>query len=149
MNKKGSLGSLMYHRIKYGSAKFLGIIIEEKRYAKWFYHLYTKRNLDLENPRRFDEKVWWLKLNNRDPLLTICFDKNAVRKYVEENGYKSFLIPQLGVLESVKELDLDKYDCEVIVKCNHNSGGHLIYNPNEKKNEKYIKNKKKELAFIL
>lgn len=146
---KGSFGSLLYHRIKYGSATLLGLILGEERYAKWFYHLYTKRELDLDEPKRFDDKVWWLKLNNRDPLLTVCSDKNAVRQYVSECGYENILIPQLDVLTSIKELDLGKYNCEVIVKCNHNSGGHLIYKPNEIGNEKYIKNKKKELNFIL
>lgn len=146
---KGSLGSLIYHRIKYGVATLLGNIMGEKRYAQWFYHLYTKRNLDLENPQRFDEKVWWLKLNNRDPKLTRCSDKVAVRDYVEECGYKDILIPQFDVFNSVDELDLEKYSCEVIVKCNHNSGGHLIYDPNCSYDENYLNNKLNQLKFIM
>ena len=89
---KGALGSIVYHRIKYGVAKFLGFIKGEEGYAKWFYQLYTGKELNLENPIRFDEKVWWLKLNNRDPQLTVCSDKNAVRKYVVECGYEDILI---------------------------------------------------------
>ena len=57
IESKGAIGSLVYHRIKYGAATLLGKIMGEERYAKWFYHLYTKRNLDLENPERFDEKA--------------------------------------------------------------------------------------------
>lgn len=146
---KGSFGNLLYHRIKYGTAFFMGKILGEKRYAKWFYHLYTKRQLDLENPTRFDEKVWWLKLNNRDPMLTKCSDKVAVREYVKESGLEDILIPQLDVFDSVDKLDLTKYTCEVIVKCNHNSGGHLIYNPDCTYEKGYIKNKLKQLKFIM
>ena len=149
IERQSSFGSLLYNRIKYGTATVLGVVLSEKRYAKWFYHLYTKRNLNLDDPKRFDEKVWWLKLNNRDPLLTVCSDKNAVRQYVCERGFEDILIPQMDVLSSIKELDLKKYDCEVIVKCSHNSGGYLIYNPGESGNDRYIKNKKKELNFIL
>ena len=149
IESKGAIGSLVYHRIKYGAATLLGKIMGEERYAKWFYHLYTKRNLDLENPERFDEKVWWLKLNNRDPMLTKCSDKVAVRDYVKECGLEEILIPQLDVFESVDELDLEKYTCEIIVKCNHNSGGHLIYDPNSSCEKVYIKNKLVELKFIM
>lgn len=149
IESKGAIGSLVYHRIKYGAATLLGKIMGEERYAKWFYHLYTKRNLDLENPKRFDEKVWWLKLNNRDPMLTKCSDKVAVRDYVKECGLEEILIPQLDVFESVDELDLEKYTCEIIVKCNHNSGGHLIYDPNSSCEKVYIKNKLVELKFIM
>ncbi len=140
---------MMYYRGKYGFASFLGKIWSEERYAKWFYHQYTGKELDLHNPKRFDEKVWWLKLHNHDPLLTICSDKHAVRKYVEDQGYESTLIPQYDVLESVKDLNFSKYTEEVVAKCTHNSGGHIFYDPANPISPNEIKKAKKRLKFIL
>ena len=82
----------LYLRTKYRMAMFLGAVWSEEHYARWFYHLYTGKKLNLQNPRYFDEKLWWLKLNNRDPLLTKCSDKHAVRDYVKACGYEDILI---------------------------------------------------------
>ena len=101
LGEKGAFDKWLYTVIKYSVASFLGAIWAEKRYAKWFYNLYTKRKLNLDTPRTFDEKLWWLKLNNRDPLLTICSDKYAVRQYVADCGFSEILIPQVDVLKSV------------------------------------------------
>ena len=40
---------------------------------------------DLENPKTFNEKLMWLKLNKyaNDPLVRLCSDKYAVSEYVE------------------------------------------------------------------
>ncbi len=146
---KGALGSNVYHRIKYGTAKLLGAIKGEEGYAKWFYHLYTGKELNLDNPTRFDEKVWWLKLNNRDPKMTLCSDKNAVRKYIIECGFGDILIPQFDVVQNTNQLDFSKYDCEVIAKCNHNSGGHIFFDPMNPLTEKELKAEKKKIGFIL
>ena len=123
---------MVYYRIKYAVAIFLGKIWSEERYAKWFYHLYTGKDLNLDNPQRFDEKVWWLKLNNRDPMLTMCSDKISVRKYVANFGYSDILIQQLAVYDNANEIPFDSFKEEVVVKCNHNSGGHFFYNPQSK-----------------
>lgn len=145
----GNSFEMLYYRLKYGIASFLGIIWSEEHYAKWFYHLYTEKKLDLKNPKTFDQKLWWLKLNNRDPKLTICSDKIAVRDYVKNCGYEDILIPQLDTFTSVKDLDFAKYDDEVVVKCTHNSGGHIFYNPKTPPSKKELRLAKKRLKFIL
>ena len=85
----------LYLRTKYRMAMFLGAVWSEEHYARWFYHLYTGKKLNLQNPRYFDEKLWWLKLNNRDPLLTKCSDKHAVRDYVKACGYEDIRVRKL------------------------------------------------------
>ena len=97
LSGKGGAADYFYTSLKYTVASFLGAIWSEEHYAKWFYHLYTGKKLNLENPKYFDEKVWWLKLNNRDPLLTKCSDKYAVRDYVKTCGLENMLTEQLDV----------------------------------------------------
>ena len=105
------------------------LILPDHAYAKWFYHQYTGLKLDLDNPRRFDEKIWWLKLNNRDPLLTTCSDKYAVRKYVAEHGCEETLIPQLGVYDNADLIPFEDFREEVIIKCTSGSGENVFYTP--------------------
>ncbi len=98
-------------------------------YARPFNRIYTGQKLHLDNPVRFNEKLWWLKLNNRDPLMTKCSDKHLAREYVAGCGFPDILIPQLDVFLSADEVDFDKYDCPVVIKCNKDSGGHFFYDP--------------------
>ncbi len=112
---------------------------------KIFAQLYCIENMgkrvNLTAPKTYDEKLWWLKLNYKDPLMTICSDKYEVRKYVAQCGLKELLIPLIGVYNAFEEIHFDKLQDEVILKCNHVSGGNVIYNP--KKNFNYKKEKLK------
>lgn len=149
LSEKGDRGERLYTEIKYSVATIIGKILGEDDYAKWFYNLYTRRKLNLDNPTSFDEKLWWLKLNNKDPLLTVCSDKHRVREYVKNCGYENILIPQLEIVKKADEIDFSKYDFEVVAKCNHNSGGHVFYNPKKQLTEKELKEKIRKLNFIL
>lgn len=146
---KNEFGDALYYRAKYCLGSVLGKLWGDERYAKWFYHLYTGRELNLDNPQRYDEKVWWLKLHNKDSLLTKCSDKNAVRDYVIENGYGDTLMPQLGLFDSVSQLDFSIFDCEVVAKCNHTSGGHIFYDPAKPLSAKELKYAKRRMNFLM
>ena len=42
----------------------------------------TGYELDLENPKTFNEKLQWLKLYYHNPLMTKCADKYLAREYI-------------------------------------------------------------------
>lgn len=77
---------------------------------------------DLENPRTFNEKLQWFKLHVRDPRTTRCADKYAVREYVAEKIGKEYLVPLIGVYDSVEEIDIDKLPEKFVLKPSHESG---------------------------
>ena len=133
-------GRLVFVTIRHVALKFLSLI-PDKPYAKLFYKVYTGKNLNLDNPTSLNEKLWWLKLNNRDPLLTVCSDKHRARKYVRKCGYEDILIPQIGVFKNANDIDFSKYKEPVIIKCNNGSGGNVLYDPaNRTFDEKRAKN---------
>jgi len=145
----GNKGSLFYTRVKYLTAKTMHLMMSEDQYARWFYKLYMKKKLNLENPQTVGDKMWWLKLHNKNPLMHLCSDKVAVRDYVTKHGYASTLMPLIDVLNRVDELDLTKYTEEVIVKCSHNSGGHLFYDPAHPISMESLESGKKVLSYLL
>ena len=134
---KSNFGNLVFQIIRSTVARVM-LILPDEIYAHWFYKLYTGKKLNLKDPIYFDEKVWYLKIHNRDPLLTICSDKYAVRDYVSKAGYEDILIEQIGVYNNAKEIQYDKIGCEAIIKCTSRSGENYFYDPSKENNVKLI-----------
>ena len=92
---------------------------------KVYMHMYFKAKLhyepDFENPRTFNEKLQWYKLNYHNPALTQLADKYEVRSFVEERVGAEYLVPLYGVYGSVDEIDLDKLPEKFVLKCTHDS----------------------------
>lgn len=80
------------------------------------------RELNLENPKTFNEKLQWLKLYDRRPEYTMMVDKYLVRDYIREKLGEKYLIPLIGVWDSPDEIDFDSLPDQFVLKCNHNSG---------------------------
>jgi len=81
---------------------------------------------NLENPVTFSEKIQWLKLNYRDPLMVKCADKIMVREYVKEKIGAGFLNDLLFVYDSAKEIDFDALPNQFVFKPNNSSGRVII-----------------------
>lgn len=134
---KSNFGSIVFQFARKTVAKLL-LILPDEKYAQWFHKLYTGKGLNLKEPQYFDEKIWWLKLNNRDPLLTKCSDKHAVREYVKEKGLEHILIPQLGLYNDAKDIPFSEYNDEVIIKCTSGSGENYFFAPQKNNDIKMI-----------
>ena len=81
---------------------------------------------NLKNPSTFNEKLNWIKLNERDPKLTVFCDKLAVRDFVSKKIGDEFLIPLLGVYESFDEIDFSLLPNQFVIKATHDSGSVII-----------------------
>ena len=100
--------------------------MSDKRYVKIGYRIRTKKKLNLENPKTFNEKLQWLKLYDRKPEYTAMVDKYEVKKYVAEKIGEEYIIPTLGVYDSFDDIDFDALPNEFVLKCTHDSGGLII-----------------------
>lgn len=108
---------------------FLYHVMPEKMYLKRRFKKTFKREIDLDNPKTLNEKIVWLKLNDRTPLHTICADKYAVRNYIKEKVGEEYLVPLLYQTKNVKDIIPDNLpDIPLIIKTNHDSsGGIFVY----------------------
>ena len=100
--------------------------IPDKTFLKLEYRFVMGKKLNLKNPRTYNEKLQWLKLYNRKDEYTMMADKYAVREYVEKNIGEEYLIPLIGVWDSVEEIDFDALPHQFALKCNHTSGDGVI-----------------------
>lgn len=90
------------------------------------YREYSGRDPDLESPRRFSDKLQWLKLHHRDPLQTILADKHAVRAYLASRGFGSLLSRQLACVTDAQAIDFDALPNRFVIKAAHGSGWNLF-----------------------
>lgn len=91
------------------------------------YWLQTGRKLNLKNPKRFTEKLQIYKLNYRNPAMLRCTDKYEVRSYIEEKGLGEYLIPLIGVYNSVDEIDFNSLPHQFVVKSTDGGGGNQVF----------------------
>ena len=116
-------------------------IIGDEKYLKILYKLVFDKNLDLINPQTFNEKIQWLKINDRKEIYTKMVDKYEVKNYVADVIGKEYIIPTIGIYNKLSDIDLSKLPDKFVMKCTHDSGGLIICK--DKKQLNFNKEKKK------
>ena len=103
------------------SEKVSGIIPDEL-FLKLKYAWVFRRRLDTQAPLTYNEKIQWIKLNYRPPLLTKLSDKLGVRSYVSDRIGAEHLVPLLGAWDSFDKIAFEDLPEKFILKCTHDSG---------------------------
>lgn len=100
----------------------------DEKYLRLRYKCIMGKELNLENPITYNEKLQWLKLYDRKPEYTKMVDKYEAKKYVSDIIGNEYIIPTLGVWEKAEDIDFDALPNEFVLKCTHDSGGMVICN---------------------
>ena len=107
--------------------RLTGYRVEKKRFRQ-----IQGYELNLNNPKTFNEKVVWKKIYDRNPLLPKVADKYKVRDFVREKLGKmeadKFLIPLVFATDKPETIPFDSLPEEYIIKPNHSSGRNLFIN---------------------
>lgn len=94
--------------------------------------------LNLENPKSFSEKIQWLKLYYRNPILPEMACKYNSKKIVEERVGKEFVMPTHSIYERAEDIKLELLPNKVALKATHFSGRNIISFDKSELNEKEI-----------
>lgn len=113
--------------------------IPDKVYLKLVYRARMGKKLSIEKPVTYNEKLQWLKLNDRNPAYISLVDKFEVRKYISKTIGEEYLIPILGIYDHFDEIDFDELPNQFVLKCTHNSGGVIICKDKNNLNNKLVK----------
>lgn len=100
--------------------------MSDEKYLRKMFRAYMGYDLDLDDPKTFNEKLQWLKLHDRKPIYTKMVDKYEVKKLISEKIGKEYIIPTLGVYKSADEIDFNKLPEKFVLKCTHDSHGLVI-----------------------
>lgn len=90
------------------------------------YWINLGKTVDLENPTRYNEKIQWLKLNDRNPLYTQLADKVLVKEWVASIIGEEHIVPTYKVWNSIDEINISELPNEFVLKTNHDSGGVVV-----------------------
>lgn len=101
-------------------------VLPDRLYLKMLFKLKVGHNLNLKNPKTFNEKMSWIKLYDRKPLYSRLADKYAVKQYVAERIGGEYVVDNYLVAESWDEIDFDKLPDQFVLKCTHDSGGAFV-----------------------
>lgn len=116
--------------------------LDDETFAAIKYWEATGKKLNLQNPKYFNEKLWWLKINNRQPLMTQCSDKVEVRDYIIEIGLGYILNDIQGVYSKAEDIPFNVLNGKYFIKCNHVSGINTIYDSDNIESFNYERFKK-------
>lgn len=131
--------TILYDKLRY----FIRILQIRNNIVGLVIKLYkqkTGKDLDLNNPLTYNEKLQWIKLFWRDPVVENCVDKLAVREYVKEKGLGHILNDLIGVYENIKQIDFNLLPDKFVLKANHGSGWNIICDDKSKLNLRLTKN---------
>lgn len=96
----------------------------------WYYRIKYKREtgrpLHLKHPHTLNEKMQWLKMYYRLPIMPLLADKFKVKEYIGQFIGKQYVIPTIGVWESFEQIDWNSLPDQFVLKCNHSSAANLF-----------------------
>ena len=100
--------------------------VPDKAMLKFQYRMKCGRKLNLDDPKRYTEKIQWYKLYYRDDKMPVCADKYLVREYVKERGYGHLLNDLYGVYQKPEDIDISTLPKSFVLKLSNGSNTNLF-----------------------
>ncbi|WP_417350350.1 ATP-grasp fold amidoligase family protein [Gordonibacter pamelaeae] len=107
-------------------AKYALRFLPDRAFIQLYYFARFRRFCDFDDPKTFNEKLQWLKLNDRNPLYITLVDKCEVKAWVAERIGSEHVVPTLGVWDSFDEIDFEALPERFVLKCTHDSEGVVV-----------------------
>ena len=83
--------------------------------------------LDMDNPKTFNQKIQWLKMNYYHEDFPRAVDKAEFKNYIKEKIGDGYTVPLYGVWEKENEIDFDALpNCFVLKSTVQSDGKHII-----------------------
>ncbi len=123
-------GKTLIARGKRLTFDFLHATVSDLTWQKRQYRKIFGRKLDLSHPETFADKVLYLKLFYKNPLLHVCADKHFSYEYVRALGMEDLLIPELALYDSGSDIDFSSLPDKCVIKKTQGSGDNIILDKN-------------------
>lgn len=100
--------------------------MDDEQYLRKLLKALLHKELNLDNPQSFNEKIQWLKLHDRNPEYHIMVDKLLAKGYVESVIGNKYIIPTLGMWDKFEEINFESLPEQFVLKTTHDSGGVVV-----------------------
>ena len=121
----------------------LGQGVADEAYLKLRYRLIFGEKLDLDNPKKYNEKINWLKIFNRNHLYPHLVDKAEVKDIVRPIIGDDKIIKTYGIWDRFEDIDFNLLPNQFVLKSTNGGGGNGVVICKDKAsfNRKRAKNK--------
>lgn len=82
--------------------------------------------LNLKHPITFNEKIQWIKLYDKNPLMPKCVDKFTVREYIKKIGCEKILNDLIWDGFNVEDIPFETLPEKFVIKVTHGSTFNII-----------------------
>lgn len=110
----------------WNAKNYIHFKVSPKGYISEVFHSAMGYEMSWENPKDLNEKINWMKLYSDTTEWTRLADKYRVREFIEEKGYKHFLVPLLGKWDCVEDIEWNALPNQFVMKMNNGSGDILL-----------------------
>lgn len=116
-------------------------------YLKIKYKRNYGESLNLDNPMKLSEKLYWLKVYYGQYMkkdIVQLYDKYTVRSYVREKIGEKYLTSLYGVYDNINDIEFDKFPNKYVLKITQSCAKNIIVNSNMTMTREEMKLKLKE-----
>ena len=106
--------------------------LDDTQYLKRYFKIVFGKELNLNQPKTFNEKMQWLKLYNRKDIYTTMVDKHHAKTFVANIIGEKYVAKEFGLFKTVKEINLDVLPKSFVLKTTHGCGGVFVVKDKKK-----------------
>jgi len=106
--------------------------ISPKLELKLLFRIKQGYKLNIKNPQTFNEKLQWIKLYDKNPLMPQCVDKYKVREYVKSVGCEEILNELYWEGFNPEDIPFDTLPKRFVIKVTHGSTYNIIVTDKDK-----------------
>ena len=110
-----------------------------KLYLKMRYKKIFGKELDLRNPKTFNEKLNWLKIYGYKNSYSQLVDKYEVKNIVSSRIGYEYVVPCYGVWDNFDDVDFAKLPVSFVLKSTHDSSGAFVCKNKNEINKELLK----------
>ena len=100
--------------------------LPDRLYCQITFFLKHKRFANLSLPFKFNDKLLLKKLTDRDPKLSMYVDKYDVREWVRDQIGEEYLVPIIGIYNSIEDVNFEDLPSRFALKVTNGSQNNLI-----------------------
>lgn len=120
------IAMLILRKFRYRMWKAFSLFLPDSLFISIMFRQKVGYWPNLKDPKTFNEKLQWLKLNDIHPEYTKMVDKIEAKKYVASIIGEEYIIPTYGTWDSVDEIDWDSLPNQFVIKVTSDSGGIVV-----------------------
>ena len=99
--------------------------IYKNELKKWWFSM-KRKQLNIDNPKTFNEKIQWLKLYDSTPIKSNLSDIYMVRRWIKEKIGVEYLIPIIGLYGKFEDINFQNLPKQFVIKYNYDYGSTII-----------------------